>query len=90
LMPAEVRRSFMPPLGVRWASSCSWRGPVWPTPSVIDWTLLSPRGQAILRTIAIPLSQGWTKTEIASGLGTSKRWVSYRMGELRHEIERLG
>src|SRR4029079_2100866 len=22
LMPAEVRRSFMPPLGVRWASSC--------------------------------------------------------------------
>jgi CRP-like cAMP-binding protein len=47
-------------------------------------------GQAILRTIAIPLSQGWTKTEIASGLGTSKRSVSYRMGELRHEIERLG
>jgi DNA-binding CsgD family transcriptional regulator len=58
-------------------------------PSAIDWTMLSPRGQAILRTVASPLSEGYSSTEIARGLGTSTHWVSKRLNELRAELERL-
>jgi DNA-binding NarL/FixJ family response regulator len=56
---------------------------------VIDWTSLSPRGQAILRQIARPISNGFSKTEIAARLGTSPKWVSDRLSELRSELERL-
>jgi DNA-binding NarL/FixJ family response regulator len=58
-------------------------------PSVIDWTRLSPQGQAILRQIARPISNGFSKTEIATRLGTSPKWVSDRLSELRSELERL-
>jgi hypothetical protein len=57
--------------------------------SEIDWNRLSPRGQAILRQIAIPISEGYSPTEVARGLGTSLSWTLKRMSELRRELERL-
>jgi DNA-binding Lrp family transcriptional regulator len=50
---------------------------------------LSPRGQAILRQIATPISAGYSPREVASALGTSPNWVSRRLDELRDELERL-
>lgn len=58
-------------------------------PGEIDWTRLSERGQAILRTIALPISAGFSPGEIASELGTSTSWVSSRMDELRNELKSL-
>jgi hypothetical protein len=54
-----------------------------------DWTMLSVRGTAILQTVATSASQGYSTVEIARGLGTSKRWVFDRLGELRAELEQL-
>jgi DNA-binding CsgD family transcriptional regulator len=55
----------------------------------IDWVRLSPRSTAILRLIATPISEGYSPKEIAHELGTSPRWISDRLDELRDEIERL-
>jgi hypothetical protein len=55
-------------------------------PTEIIWDRLSERGTAILRQVAIPISNGWTPQEIAKELGTTKRWVLDRMDELRDEI----
>src|SRR5918995_2545232 len=49
-----------------------------PTTRDVDWTRLSPRGGAIMRTIVIPLSVGYSTAEIASTLGTSSSWVLNR------------
>ena len=57
-------------------------------PSEIDWSTLSPRGTAIARQIGTRLLEGYTPREIASELGTSTRWVSSRLDELRAELER--
>jgi DNA-binding NarL/FixJ family response regulator len=54
----------------------------------VDWTSLSPRGQAILRLIIHPISNGYSVREVARELGTTKRWVSDRLDELRNELER--
>jgi DNA-binding CsgD family transcriptional regulator len=54
--------------------------------NAIDWTTLSPRAQAILRTVATPISQGFSLVEIARELGTSPSWVSSRIQELRVEL----
>jgi DNA-binding NarL/FixJ family response regulator len=51
--------------------------------------MLSERGQAILRLIGIPTWAGWSAREIARELGTSTRWVSMRLEELRAELEQL-
>lgn len=51
--------------------------------------MLSPRGQAILRTIGVPTSEGYSPREIARELGTTRRWVCDRLDELRDELERL-
>jgi hypothetical protein len=59
------------------------------TATEVDWSMLSPRGQAILRTIGIPRSEGYSLREIARQLGTTSFWVSARLVELRSEIERL-
>ena len=50
---------------------------------------LSPRRQAILRTVGISISQGYSPVEIARELGTSSSWVLNRLDELRNELERL-
>lgn len=49
---------------------------------------LSPRARIILRQIALPISLGYSKDEIASRLGRTRRWVNHRLDELRDEIER--
>jgi DNA-binding NarL/FixJ family response regulator len=54
----------------------------------IDWMRLSPRSTAILRLVATPISAGFSPSEIAHELGTSQKWVSSCLDELRDEIER--
>ena len=56
--------------------------------SMPDWSTLSVRGQAILRTVATSASEGFSTVEIARGFGTSKRWVSDCLDELREELGR--
>jgi DNA-binding NarL/FixJ family response regulator len=58
-------------------------------PRESDWSMLSPRKLAILRLIATPISEGYSITEIARELKTTRRWVLNRLDELRKEIERL-
>jgi hypothetical protein len=41
---------------------------------------------AILRTILIPSSQGYSNVEIARKLGTTPSWVSSRLDELAAEV----
>ena len=55
----------------------------------INWSTLSPRGTAIARQIGTRVLDGYTPREIASELGTSTKWVSTRLDELRVELERL-
>jgi hypothetical protein len=59
-------------------------------PREIDWSRVSPRGMAIVRLVATSASQGWTATEIAQGLATTRPWVLNRLAELRSELEGLG
>jgi hypothetical protein len=58
------------------------------TSSEVNWHALSPRSRAILRTIAIPISAGFSEAEVANMLGTSTSSVSSWMAELRDELER--
>jgi DNA-binding NarL/FixJ family response regulator len=58
-------------------------------PTELHWQAFSERGQAILRLIAIPISNGYSEREIARELGTTRRWVFDRLAELRDEVERL-
>lgn len=55
----------------------------------ISWTGLSERGQALLRTIGIPISVGFSEREIAREIGMPTRWVSEALGELQDELRRL-
>jgi len=52
-------------------------------PTKIDWTKVSPRGQAIARQIGTRLSEGYSPTEIGIEFGTSTKWVLTRIAELR-------
>jgi DNA-binding NarL/FixJ family response regulator len=54
-----------------------------------DFTLLSPRSQAIARQIGTRLAEGYSKSEIAAALGISPRSVWLLVSELRDELERL-
>jgi DNA-directed RNA polymerase specialized sigma24 family protein len=74
--------------GATAATSANGRNSSRSTSIAIDWTRLSPRGQAILRLIAIPVSNGCSQTQIALNLGTSTNWVSRRLAELRDELSR--
>ena len=56
--------------------------------SMPNWTALSIRGQAILRTVATSASQGYSTVEIGQRIRDSKRWVLNCLDELREEIER--
>ena len=56
---------------------------------VVAWGDLSIRGTAILRTVGVPISLGYSELEIAHGLGTSQRWVSDRLVELQDELREL-
>jgi len=43
----------------------------------------------ILRSIALPISEGYSHAEVAAMLGKNESWVSARMRDLRKEIRRL-
>jgi hypothetical protein len=60
------------------------------TETPIEWERLSERGQAILRVVGARTWLGYSEAEIASELGTSRRWVSSRLDELREELASLG
>ena len=49
---------------------------------------MSERGQAILRLIVTPISNGYLIRDVARELGTTKSSVSNRLNELRDELER--
>jgi DNA-binding CsgD family transcriptional regulator len=49
--------------------------------------MLSERGQAILRTVAVPIFLGYSPAEVARGLEISKRSISGMLDELRAELE---
>ncbi len=51
---------------------------------------LSPRGRAILRTIVLPMSAGYSEAEVASELGISRRSISMLLDELREELREIG
>lgn len=53
----------------------------------VDWASLSPRGRAILRQIAVPISLGLSRDEVASQTGRSRRSINRLLDELRAEIE---
>jgi biotin operon repressor len=38
----------------------------------------------------LPICSGYSEQEVARELGTSRRWVSTRLDELRAELEQLG
>lgn len=52
-----------------------------------DFSTLSARGQAILRSVALPLSLGFSEAEVARALQTSRRSISEMLDELRGELE---
>src|SRR5918995_873621 len=51
-----------------------------------NWSNLSPEAQESLRTIALPISLGYSHAEVAAGLGISLRSIEFLMGELRDEL----
>lgn len=58
-------------------------------PTELRWEQLSDRSQAILRVVAARIMLGYSEREIALELGTTRRWVSSRLDELRDELKRL-
>jgi DNA-binding CsgD family transcriptional regulator len=54
---------------------------------MVDWEKLSPRGRAILRQIAVPLSMGYSTAEVSATLGISTSYVNGLLVELQGELE---
>jgi hypothetical protein len=54
----------------------------------VNWAALPPRGQAILRVIATPISARFSPHEVANSLGISTSSVSKLLAELREELAR--
>ena len=71
-----------------------------PTPDEVDWRLLTPRGHAILRWIAVPISLGLTHKQVAERFNlqrpeienlplppvVSPDWVSRQLRRVRAEL----
>jgi biotin operon repressor len=55
----------------------------------VNWNLLSDEGKETLRTIALPISCGYSSTEIATKLGSTPLAVNKALERLREEIRRL-
>jgi DNA-binding CsgD family transcriptional regulator len=55
----------------------------------VDWTALSPRGKAIARVIALPISQGHSTKELAAELEIPRSRVKSYLDELRGELLEL-
>jgi DNA-binding CsgD family transcriptional regulator len=58
-----------------------------PPTATVAWEKLSPRGRAILRQIAVPLSLGYSPAEISATLGISSSYVSGLLAELQGELD---
>jgi hypothetical protein len=56
-------------------------------PTEIDWQTLSPEAQAIARQIALPLSLGYSQTEIAKRLRIRRSSVGLLVDMLADELE---
>src|SRR5262245_41708093 len=54
-----------------------------------DWNAISPRGQAVLRLIAVPTSLGRLTSDVAEHLRTTNSSVLRHLDELAAEIRRL-
>ncbi len=54
--------------------------------SKLEATALSPRDQATLELIGLPLSEGWKEKELAAALGRPSSWVSEQLSNLRDAI----
>jgi DNA-binding CsgD family transcriptional regulator len=52
----------------------------------VTWANLSPTGRTILRTVAIRLSLGSSKKDVAAELGISLRSVGLLLDDLRDEL----
>jgi hypothetical protein len=58
-------------------------------PEDVDWEGLSPRGQAILRVVAMPLAAGYSHQEVAELLGRPERVIGALLKELQDELGTL-
>jgi hypothetical protein len=58
-----------------------------PTAASVNWTALSQTGRETLRTIALPISLGYSQAEVASSLGVSKQQISEDLAALCWEIK---
>jgi hypothetical protein len=65
------------------ANADRYEGTISPT---VEWTNLSTRALAIAATLALPLSQGYSRAELARYYGKSELWVSQRLDELEREV----
>jgi len=54
--------------------------------SRVSWPTLSERGQAIVRTLVTPISNGYSEREVASELGISRSFVWSLLGEVQREL----
>ena len=52
----------------------------------LDIEALTPKDQAVLELIGLPLSGGWKENELAAQLGRPQSWVSEQLADLRTAI----
>jgi hypothetical protein len=58
-------------------------------PATVAWSLLSPEAAWIVVNVSWPMSCGYSESEVARQLGTSRKFVVDCLGELRDELEHL-
>jgi hypothetical protein len=56
------------------------------SPQTPNWASLSPEAQETLRTIALPISLGYSQAEVAAALGKTQPIVCARLADLRVEL----
>jgi hypothetical protein len=56
----------------------------------VNWRDLSQSATWTLRYLAVPISLGYSSTEVAQAYGESTAWVAKRLSKLRNEIEQQG
>jgi hypothetical protein len=60
-----------------------------PALTELNWLRLSVQSTAILRTVLIPLSQGYSTTQVAKEIGISPSSVSCLVAYFENELEQL-